>query len=100
MRDAISRQRGRGYLTAAGALFTILALALILPLSTLRAQSQAMPQISDISPRSVAPGSGAFTLTVRGTGLAPGISRIAWDGVELAGTTCTAAAAPESPRAA
>lgn len=85
----------RGY--TAAVLLPVLALGLFstLQLPALRAQTLAVPQISDISPRSVAPGSGDFVLTVRGAHIQPGITGVAWNGEELAGATCTAAAAPE-----
>ena len=65
MRKGFSMGR-RGF--TAAVLLPVLALGLFstLQLPALRAQTLAVPQISDISPRSVAPGSGDVVLTVRG----------------------------------
>lgn len=61
----------------------------------IHSQTQAIPRIADMTPKSVAPGASDFTVTVRGTGLLPGQSRLAWNGVELANTVCVAAATPQ-----
>lgn len=90
-RDGISRHV-RGWVTA---VLTTMGLVLLTAVPPARAQGYGAPRIDDISPKSVAPGSGDFVLTVRGTGIEPGVSRLAWNGVDLAGTSCTAAGAPD-----
>lgn len=46
-----------------------------------------VPLITSISPLSVMPGHGYFTLTVRGTGFVNGVPRIYWNGAAVAATS-------------
>jgi hypothetical protein len=80
------------YLVGSGGLFTSTAQVASdfrLSFKPMMAPDPGVPFIDSMSPLSVAPGGGDFTLTVYGAGFVKSVSQIYWNGAALNPTTCT-----------